>query len=357
MRSYWTTSLLPENTRHTPHLLVYKNMLSHFSALIGAEAGAAEEEIWRRRTAAYSSDRNGYIRRLFADARIEAVFIDVGYPTMKLSGYDVTPKLFSSLLPVPVKVIVRIEPIIMEIAERKLPFSEFVDEFVSSVEKKIGENDTVALKTAAAYFTGLEVLRFSPADIKRSFEGYRKNPSLMESARPFFNHLVHIALGIARRHDLPMQVHTGFGNAPLLDLAASNPVLLFSLLADEEFRKTPIILLHSGYPYVREAAYLANNYPNVYVDISQVSQYVGVGLPAVLTELLSLAPVNKIMYGSDGLGCPELFWWPAKNVKASLGRVLDHLISDGQIAAHDAEEIASRILSRNATELYLQRHP
>ena len=77
------------------------------------------------------------MRRLFADAKIESVLIDIGYPTMKLSGYDVAPKIFSSMLPVPVKVIVRIEPIIMEIEEKKLPFGEFVDEFVSSVEKKI----------------------------------------------------------------------------------------------------------------------------------------------------------------------------------------------------------------------------
>jgi len=351
-RSYWTTSLLAENTRHVPYLLTYRQMLSRLAPLVGADADTPEETIVRLRNERYAADRAGYIRSLFRDAQIETVFIDVGYPTMKLSGYDVPPQLFSSLLPSAARVIVRIEPIIMELIERNLSFGEFIDEFITTVEQRIADNDTVALKTAIAYFAGLEVRRFPITEVKKSFATYMREPAELGPARPFLNHMVRLMFSIAKRHALPVQMHTGFGNAPLLNLAVSNPVLLFDLLADGELRETPIVLLHSGYPFTQAVAYLVNNYPNVYVDISQVSQYISAGLDTLLAELLSMAPVDKVLYGSDGLGCPELFWWPARHAKDSLALCLDRLVAQGMIRMRDAEEIASRVLMDNAKTIY-----
>jgi hypothetical protein len=49
--------------------------------------------------------------------------------------------------------------------------------------------------------------------------------------------------------------------------------------------------------------------------------------------------------------------WPrggavSLNVKESLGTALDRLLTDRQVTAGDAEEIATRILHQNAAELY-----
>jgi hypothetical protein len=317
--SYWTTSLLPENTKHIPNLLVFKRMTGCLGELIGVDSGAGTVEIWKRRQEIYVQNPKHYIKALFENAKIKKLFVDIGYPTKAISGYDVDPTDLAKLVPADVKVIVRIEPIIMDLAGRKLSYEDFIGYFSQALDKQISINDTVALKTAIAYFTGLKIQEFSPTDIKQSFKVFMNDPGTFDQAGPFFNHLVHLTFKAARKHNLPVQIHTGFGNAPLLDLSASNPLLLFDLLSDEDCRKTPIVLLHAGYPYVRETAYLVNNYPNVYVDISQVTQFVGAGLMTLLTELLSMAPMNKILYGSDGLGAPELFWWPAIHAKQCLG--------------------------------------
>lgn len=352
-RAYWTTSLLPENAEHIKYLLVYRKMISRLASLMGEDVRQDEAVLWKRRNDLYRSDPQKYIRLLFEDAKIDSVFIDIGYPTQVISGYDVAPDVFARLVPCGVKVIVRIEPIIMALAGQGLGFTEYMDAFTRAVEEKIAAHDVVALKTAIAYFAGLDLKKCCDSDISASFEAYMKNPGDFSQAGPFLSHMVHRTFEIARRNGLPVQIHTGFGNAPLLNLAASNPVLLFDLLSDEEIRKTPIVLLHAGYPFVREIAYLVNNYPNLRVDISQVSQFIGVGLPGLLTDLLSMVPINKILYGSDGLGAPELFWWPAHHARSCLGTALGKLISDGLVGTKDAEEIAVRLLRQNAEELYL----
>jgi predicted TIM-barrel fold metal-dependent hydrolase len=350
--SYWTTSLLPETVRHTPNLLVFRRMMELLRPMVGAGPGEDTAATWSKRAALYSADRRAYVARLFSDARISSVFVDIGYPTKIISGYDVDPSALADLLPSSVKVIVRMEPIIMELIGQGLEYPAFLDAFDAAVEKKISAYDVVALKTAIAYFGGLGIRKHDKAAVARSYEAYRVDPRNLGPAQPLLHTMVFRLFDIAARHGLPVQVHTGFGNAPLLDLAVANPSLLFELLSDETCRKVPIVLLHAGYPFVRETGYIANNYPNVFVDISQVTQYVGTGLPSVLVELLSMVPIDKLLYGSDGLGCPELFWWPARHAKESLGTALDRLLTDGQITARDAEEIAMRILHQNATELY-----
>lgn len=60
------------------------------------------------------------------------------------------------------------------------------------------------------------------------------------------------------------------------------------------------MLLHAGYPFVREAAYLASVYSQVYVDIGLAVPFLSVaGMRGVLQQLLELSPVSKLMYSSD----------------------------------------------------------
>src|SRR4029077_15869921 len=63
---------------------------------------------------------------------------------------------------------------------------------------------------------------------------------------------------------LPVQVHTGFGDADL-SLPLARPGLLKPLI--ERFRETTFVLLHC-YPFVREAGWLAHVYGNVFFDVS-----------------------------------------------------------------------------------------
>ena len=59
---------------------------------------------------------------------------------------------------------------------------------------------------------------------------------------------------------------------------------------------------------MEEAGYLANQYPNIYIDISELNPFMSIGVERKLLSLLEMSPTTKIMYGSDGVVIPELFW-------------------------------------------------
>ena len=145
---------------------------------------------------------------------------------------------------------------------------------------------------------------------------------------------------------VPLQLHTGLGDRDL-DLRLATPLHLRPLLEGGALSAGPVVLLHAAYPYVREAAYLASVYPNVSVDLSAVAPLLaGPGLTRVLEELLALAPVTKVLYGSDAWGVPEWFWLAARAVRRSLAEALSWLDEA------EARWAARRILHDNAAALY-----
>jgi predicted TIM-barrel fold metal-dependent hydrolase len=65
----------------------------------------------------------------------------------------------------------------------------------------------------------------------------------------------------------------------------------------------------------------------------------------VLEELLALAPVTKLLYGSDAWGIPEWFWLAARAARRSLADALAWLPDEEALWA------ARRILHDNAAAL------
>ena len=99
---------------------------------------------------------------------------------------------------------------------------------------------------------------------------------------------------------LPVQIHTGFGDRDLR-LAAADPALLQRFLAAAEPSGVPIVLLHC-YPYHRQAGWLAQVFPHVYVDVGLTVAQVGARADAVLGEFCELAPFGKLLFSTDGYG-------------------------------------------------------
>ena len=67
----------------------------------------------------------------------------------------------------------------------------------------------------------------------------------------------------------------------------------------EAYPSTRIVLLHSSYPYTREAGYLTAMYDNVFLDFGEIFPFVSPdGQREVLRQALELAPTNKIMWSS-----------------------------------------------------------
>jgi predicted TIM-barrel fold metal-dependent hydrolase len=227
-----------------------------------------------------------------------------------------------------------------------------LDKFNTTLDEDIQRHKAVALKSVIAYPTGLEIKKPGQDEAAKAYDVYRANNTNKAAEKVIRDFILLQTLEANLRYDIPIQLHTGMGDTPILDMRVSNPILLFDLLTDKRYGKVKYVLIHSGYPYCAETGFLANTFPNVYVDLSEMNPFAGIGVEPKLLELMEMTPMTKIMYGSDAYNIPELFWFASVNFKKVFGRVLDKLIDDDIVDEAYARQIADWILSENARNLY-----
>ncbi len=166
----------------------------------------------------------------------------------------------------------------------------------------------------------------------------------------------HIAVE-AGRLGLAVHIHTGGGCGHFFNLSNGNPLLLESVVNDPSLRKTNFVLIHGGYPFVNEAAFLLEK-PNVYADFSaQTFLLTPAALGRVLRDWLEYEP-EKILFGTDASpATPEVSWeesaWTTnKTAREALAIALTGMINDGDITRERALELAHMVLRENAKGLY-----
>ncbi len=149
---------------------------------------------------------------------------------------------------------------------------------------------------------------------------------------------------------LPIQFHVGYGDRDV-DLHRCNPLLLTALLRAIEPAGVPVMLLHN-YPYHREAGYLAQVFPQVYMDAGLATHNLGHRANALIAECLELVPFGKFLYSSDGFGLPELHYLGAVLFRRGLSSFLRAGLGDGAWTAADAARIARLTGYENARRVY-----
>ena len=110
------------------------------------------------------------------------------------------------------------------------------------------------------------------------------------------------ALPVARRDDLPVQLHAGYGDRDL-DLRLVNPLHLRGMLSSDEAQGVHFVVLHAAWPYVREGAFLTAVYANVTLDIATCIPPLG---HAALLEAwrcaLAVGAINRLHASTDAAG-------------------------------------------------------
>ena len=162
------------------------------------------------------------------------------------------------------------------------------------------------------------------------------------------------------RLGLAVHVHALGGFGSYYSINGGNPLLLEPLFNDPRLRKTNFVLLHGGWPFVREIAALLQK-PNVYADISSQSLTMTPRTQAQwLREWLEIVP-EKVLFGTDGypysdeLGWPEATWIANRNARQALGIALTGMLDDSEISRSRAGELARMVLRGNAQALYKLR--
>ena len=113
-----------------------------------------------------------------------------------------------------------------------------------------------------------------------------------------------------------MHIHCGGGD-PAIVLAHARPQDLFPLLA--EHADQPVVLIHSGWPWLEEGAFVASVLPQVYLDMSLTMPWASLAIDQKLEVLLGIAPPAKVMYGSDEASEPEVIWLSAQLAREGAG--------------------------------------
>ena len=149
---------------------------------------------------------------------------------------------------------------------------------------------------------------------------------------------------------LPVQFHVGYGDSDV-DLHRCNPLLLTPLLRAIEPTGVPVMLLHN-YPYHREAGYLAQVFPHVYVDAGLATHNLGARAPALLAEALELTPYGKFLYSSDAFGLPELYYLSAALFRRALSDFLRAGIEEDLYSERTVVRLTRMLCADNAKRAY-----
>ena len=151
---------------------------------------------------------------------------------------------------------------------------------------------------------------------------------------------------------MPVHLHTMSGGGGYFGIAGANPLLLEPIFNDPHLRGTKFVLLHGGWPFVREAGALLQK-PNVYLDFSQESlTFPPRTFARWLREWLETFP-DKVLYGTDGypfsaaLGWEESTWIANRNARQALGIALTGMLHDGEIDRARAQRIAEAVPAEN----------
>jgi predicted TIM-barrel fold metal-dependent hydrolase len=308
--------------------------------VLGLPPGAPTDEYLARRAELGADEATG---RLLGAAGLSHVLVDTG-----LDGPHLAPPAdVGRAAGADVREVVRLERVAERLADSGVRAESFASAYTDALAA--ATVDAVAVKSILAYRGGFAVEsgRPSPTEVRTSAARWLKRPGPARLDDPV---LLRFVLWCGVDRGLPVQFHTGLGDRDLR-LEAANPALLQPFLAAAEPSGVPIVLLHC-YPYHRQAGWLAQVFPHVYVDVGLTIAQVGARADAVIGEFCELAPFGKLLFSTDGCALPELYLVGAAQFRHSFGRLLGGWVADGAMSPEDGLRVATLVGAGNARRLY-----
>ena len=235
---------------------------------------------------------------------------------------------------------------------------QYLKQVVTPTIERQKTGGAVAEKFEVAYLRSFDFTDPPRAQVEKIYASWagRGKPDSAEYKllQDFLFHYIAMECG---RLGMPVHLHAMAGLGRYFSISGVNPLLLEPLFNDPQLRNTNFVLLHGGWPYIREIGALLQK-PNVYLDISQQSLTMTPHTQAQwLREWLEWEP-EKVLFGTDGypysdeLGWPESTWIASRNAREALGIALTGMLEDGEISRKRAGELARMVLRGNAEALY-----
>ncbi len=311
--------------------------------LLGLDPHASADDYVRRRLEIGAAEA---ARRLLSAAGVATWLVDTGYQSEDVT----TPGELAAISGSPALEVVRLE----SVAERVARSGPRADRLGPDVAVAVQHAAATAagFKSIAAYRCGLdfEPTRPGSAEVTAAAGRWLRAVDAGAPLRLADPLLIRHAIWAALDTGLPVQLHTGYGDADSR-LHLADPALLQDFLAASQPVGAAVMLLHC-YPYHRQAGAMANLFPHVYLDVGEALNHVGARSAAILAEALELTPFHKMLYSSDAFGLPELHYLGAAAFRRDIAAVTGGFVADGAWRKTDAARVAQLIGSGNARRVY-----
>lgn len=332
--------------------LFFKMFCKKYAEFLGLPEDTSVDLLFAESNRLLRNDRKNYLKRLFDDVKLIGFITDMGSPVSKKLLTSVEVEEYDlDMVPYIDARINRIEWVCEDILESGIhTFEDFTDQFVNGILEVTHRNHHVGLKSIIAYKTGLHVNVLSEEEFRKGYYLYLSDPSNRAYEKIVRDYCLCKTCEVCAENNIPLQIHTGHGDGPMLDIRYANPALLYEVF--NKFPKTRIMLIHSGYPYVEEFGLMMNQYENVWGDVSELLIFAGAAGETKLRDVLEMAPTKKLTYGSDGGSPVEFIWYAAKMFRQYFTDVLQNMVDKEFISYNTAMEMAKDIMYENAKRFY-----
>ncbi len=233
-------------------------------------------------------------------------------------------------------------------------YLKFVSRTLEDNQKKGG----IAMKFEVAYFRSTKFSDPSREDAQDIYERFVAGgiPSTDEY-RTFQDFMFRYLIREGGRLHLPVHIHSAVGPGDYFNLTESNIMNLENVLRDPRYSNVTFVMIHGGYPYDRQAIWLAAA-KNVYLDSSETEVLL---YPSEFKKVLKLwleTFPEKITFGTDAfpyndvMGAEESYWLGVQSSRTALAAALAEMISMGEVSEAQALQMAHGYLHDNAVGLY-----
>jgi len=240
-------------------------------------------------------------------------------------------------------------------------FEEYL-KFVSHILEDNKSKGAIAMKFEVAYFRPTRFGDPTKDQAQAIYDRYAKGGVPAEAEyRTFQDYIFRHLVREGGRLHLPVHIHTAVGIGDYFNISDGNVMNLENVLRDPRYADVTFVLIHGGYPFERQAIWLAA-VKNVYLDSSlmEIAMY-----PAAfkdsLRQWLETFP-DKITFGTDSfpyndvLGAEESYWLGNQSARMGLAAALAEMVSLGEISESRALELAHAYLRDTATKIYQGAH-
>jgi predicted TIM-barrel fold metal-dependent hydrolase len=307
--------------------------------VLDLEPHVPAEDYLRRRGELGADEVN---RRFLASAGISTFLVDTGLNASLLT----TPGELAATCGGTGHEILRLEAVGQDVLAQGTPAGGFAE----AVRERLRTSDAVGAKSIAAYRVGLSLPARRPTDDELVAALSDVSPDATGAyriAQPAVNAwLAWTAVELG----MPLQFHVGYGDNDV-DLADCDPLRLTGFLRATQEREVPVLLLHN-YPFHRNAAYLAQVFDHVFMDLGLATHNTGALSATLVRETLELVPFGKLLFSSDAYGLAELYFLGAGLFRRGLSTVLGGLVEDGEMTPADADHVGRLVARENARRAY-----